>query len=220
LAEQAPQALFGITTGARVAEYIRTLVWNGTLKAGDRVRQEEIATALGVSRIPVREGLVAVESEGLVRHEPQKGVFVVGLDRDFVRDHYALLGLVLGYVIEQASRREEKDLARRLDGLRHRLDAAHTVEEVFPLGLEFKELICEVGGSARVQAAVGRMERLVPGNVYAEIPGAIEVTKHGVAAVAEAIAAGDGDAASSACREMTRALGDLVIAELARRDML
>lgn len=66
-ADAVSDGLFEMTTGARVAEYIRQLIWNGSLRPGDRVLQGEIAAALGVSRIPVREGLVAVESEGLVR---------------------------------------------------------------------------------------------------------------------------------------------------------
>jgi len=37
-----------------VAVHIRSLVFNGELRQGDRMRQDEIAQRLGVSRIPVR----------------------------------------------------------------------------------------------------------------------------------------------------------------------
>jgi DNA-binding GntR family transcriptional regulator len=218
--QHAPEALFGITTGARVAEYIRQLIWDGDLRAGDRVRQEEIAAALGVSRVPVREGLVALESEGLVRHEPQRGVFVVGLDRDFVRDHYELLGLVLGYVIEQAATRGDARLKTRLEELSDRLSAAATPESVFPLGLEFKEMMVEEAGSARVRAAVRGMERLVPGNLHERVPGTVDVTRSGIAKIADALQRGDGEAAATECRLMTRALGQRVVQELERRGML
>jgi DNA-binding GntR family transcriptional regulator len=218
-AQFVPDALFGMTTGARVAEYIRTLIWNGTLRAGDRVRQNEIASALGVSRVPVREGLVAVESEGLVRHEPQRGVFVARLDRRFVRDHYAILGLVLGYVIEHAANRGDGELKRRVNDLSRRLASAKSAEDVFPLGVEFKELVNSVGGSARSRAAVAGMERLVPGNMHEEIPGAIEVTRSGITRIGGAIEDGDGLAAAAACREMTSALGQLVVTEMERRHL-
>jgi DNA-binding GntR family transcriptional regulator len=199
---------------------VRKLVWDGELRAGDRVRQEEIASALGVSRVPVREGLVALESEGLVRHEPQKGVFVVGLDQGFVRDHYELLGLVLGYIIEQATDRDDPDLRDRLADLNERLKNAQTPETVFPIALEFKETTYAVGGSARARAAVRGMERLVPGNLHEEIPGAVDITRSGISEIAEAIQHGDGPAANSACRTMTRELGQLVLRELERRGLL
>ena len=64
MSELPRDALFETSTGARVAEYVRGLIFEGRLRAGDRVLQAEIAQALGVSRIPVREGLVALESEG------------------------------------------------------------------------------------------------------------------------------------------------------------
>jgi DNA-binding GntR family transcriptional regulator len=192
LSDDAARPVFGISTGARVAEYVRSLVWDGKLRAGDRVAQAEIATALGMSRIPVREGLVALEAEGLVRHEPQRGVFVVGLDRAFVRDHYALLGLVLAHVIEQA----------------------------VPLAVEFKERVCHAGGSARARAAVGAMERLVPGNLHAQVPEAIGLTRAGVAAIGEAIALGDAVRAAAETRSMTNRLGEAVIRELERRGII
>lgn len=210
-------ALFGTTTGARVADYVRGLIWDGALRPGDRVRQEQIAAALGVSRIPVREGLVALESEGLVRHEPQRGVFVEALDADFIADHYALLGLVLGYVIEQATRRRDPAFVEQIDALADRVAAARTAEEIFPLAVRFKELVCKAGASARARAAVGAMERLVPGNLHARVPAAIPVTRSGIPAIARAIAAGEGHDAAEHTREMTRALAEAVAAELVRR---
>lgn len=212
--------LFGTSTGARVADHVRGLVWQGVLRAGDRVRQADIAAALGVSRIPVREGLVALESEGLVRHEPQRGVFVAGLDRAFVSDHYALLGLVLGYVIEQAALRGDHGFQKELGDLSERVARAQTAEEIFPLAVRFKELVCSAGGSTRARAAVASMERLVPGNLHAEVPGAIEVTRSGIPAIAASIAIGDGRSAATQTRRMTRHLGEAVLAELVRRGIV
>jgi DNA-binding GntR family transcriptional regulator len=184
------------------------------------VRQGEIASALGVSRIPVREGLVALESEGLVRHEPQRGVFVVGLDRAFVRDHYDLLGLVLGHVIERAVQRRDRRFDKELGELGGRVASTTSAEEMFPLAVEFKELVCRVAGSARARAAVSALERLVPGNLHAQVPGAVEVTRSGIAAILEAVRSDDGALAAARTREMARRLGERVTSELERRRMI
>ena len=57
-------ALVRRNVGEIVADHIRRLVFDGSLADGERVPQREIAEALGVSSIPVREALVALEREG------------------------------------------------------------------------------------------------------------------------------------------------------------
>ena len=85
-----------LTSGEQAALYIRRLVFDGDLKPGDRVPQDVVAAALGMSRIPVREALIALEREGWVTIETHRGAFVNGFDRQAVRDHYALFALIYG----------------------------------------------------------------------------------------------------------------------------
>ena len=51
----------------RVTESIRDLILSGEMAPGSRIRQEELAERFGTSRIPVREALRRLESDGLVR---------------------------------------------------------------------------------------------------------------------------------------------------------
>lgn len=55
---------------------IRSQIISGKLKPGEPIRQNEIATTLGVSRMPVREALRNLEAEGLVTFYPRRGVVV------------------------------------------------------------------------------------------------------------------------------------------------
>ena len=66
----------GGAASARVAAFVRDLVLRDELKPGDRIRQEDIAERLGISRAPVREALRMLEAEGLTEHEPNKGARV------------------------------------------------------------------------------------------------------------------------------------------------
>ena len=63
-------------SSARVAAYLREAILGGVLKPGDRIRQEEVASQLGASRLPVREALRMLEAEGLTEHEAHKGARV------------------------------------------------------------------------------------------------------------------------------------------------
>ena len=51
------------SSGDQAALYIRRLIFDGQLRPGGRVPQDEVAKSLGISRIPVREALIALEAE-------------------------------------------------------------------------------------------------------------------------------------------------------------
>ena len=74
----APVARRSVSEG--VADHIRELVFLGELRDGERVPQREIAEALGVSSVPVREALASLQREGVVTLEPNRGAFINGLD--------------------------------------------------------------------------------------------------------------------------------------------
>lgn len=72
----------GQTTSERIAAHLREAILNGELAPGSRIRQEEIAERLGTSRLPVREALRMLETEGLTQLEANKSARVPALDRD------------------------------------------------------------------------------------------------------------------------------------------
>ena len=59
---------------------VKSMIFRGSLGPGQRLVERTLARELGVSRIPVREGLARLESEGLVRSVPNSATFV----EDFV----------------------------------------------------------------------------------------------------------------------------------------
>jgi len=67
------------------------LVIKGELRPGDQIRQDEMAAALGVSRVPLREALRVLASEGLLTHRLHQGYFVADLSVDEFRQIVALL---------------------------------------------------------------------------------------------------------------------------------
>jgi DNA-binding GntR family transcriptional regulator len=70
------------TVAASVADILRRRIVNGEYAGGEQIRQEAVAAELSVSRIPVREALLQLESEGLVNIHTHRGAMVVDLTRD------------------------------------------------------------------------------------------------------------------------------------------
>jgi DNA-binding GntR family transcriptional regulator len=62
-----------------IAEALRQAIQHGLFQEGQSLRQDEIATQFGVSRIPVREALRQLEAEGLVIFHPNRGAMVSSL---------------------------------------------------------------------------------------------------------------------------------------------
>src|SRR5688500_2191982 len=73
---------------------LRAMIFSGELRAGQPMRQEEIARRLGVSRLPVREALNRLATEGLVELKPRRGFFVTSLNADEIEDIFDMRALL------------------------------------------------------------------------------------------------------------------------------
>lgn len=67
-----------------VRDGLREAILLGEFETGHQLRQDEVAERFGTSRIPVREALRQLESEGLVTFHPNRGAVVKGLSLDDV----------------------------------------------------------------------------------------------------------------------------------------
>jgi DNA-binding GntR family transcriptional regulator len=70
------------TTSQWLFDELRAAVIRGDYKAGQPIRQEEVAEKYNVSRMPVREVMRLLEAEGLVEQRPHRGAVVAELDAD------------------------------------------------------------------------------------------------------------------------------------------
>jgi DNA-binding GntR family transcriptional regulator len=211
--------LVHISAGREAALYIRRLIFDGDLPAGSRVPQGEIAEALGISRIPVREAIVALEREGLVTLEPHRGAFVAVVDRAMVRDNYELFGLVYGFAAQRTAERADEKVVEEIKTALDNLTAAQEPLDVLQRTYEFNGHILNVGGTPRLRVLAEMMSGILPGNLFELIEGAIEIGKLGSAATYLAIRQHDGDAAFASCRSMMSAHGDLAVEYLAARGL-
>ena len=104
--------LKGRTLAGRIADLLREEILDGAHPPGGPLRQDALAALYGVSRIPVREALLQLEGEGLVRIEPHRGAIVAPLSAEEIADVFDLR-LMLEPRLLRASlpRLEETDFA-------------------------------------------------------------------------------------------------------------
>jgi len=75
---------------ALVREQLINWIMDGTLKRDQRISEDEIATKLGVSRMPVREAFRIMESMGLIQSTPYAGSVVRKLTKEETKEIYIL----------------------------------------------------------------------------------------------------------------------------------
>jgi len=74
----------------QITTELRRRILNGQLAEGTTLRQERLASELGVSRIPLREAIRHLEAEGLVVSELHKGTVVSSLSPDELEELFGI----------------------------------------------------------------------------------------------------------------------------------
>ncbi|MEV0209818.1 MULTISPECIES: GntR family transcriptional regulator [unclassified Streptomyces] len=96
----------------RVLAGLRQEIISGTLRPGDRLVERELADRFGVSRVPVREAIRALVTEGFVHFETPRRALVRRLTRDDVRELFELREALEVYAAGlAAARATPEDLA-------------------------------------------------------------------------------------------------------------
>lgn len=89
-ARDVPLGLADQSLSAKIYEELRERIIEGIVPAGERIRERELAEEFNVSRIPIREAMPRLESEGFVRIVPRKGAVVTEMTLTDVEELFAV----------------------------------------------------------------------------------------------------------------------------------
>lgn len=138
---------------------IRSAIISGRLHPGTMVTEMELADALGFSRVPVREALRTLVSEGFVEVLHGRGVRVAGIDMRRVRDEFELRLTLEPAAVAIACQRVAKldlgELEYITANLRERIDAAD-LDAAARLNAEFHHAVIRLAQNTH-------FENLLPG---------------------------------------------------------
>lgn len=135
----------------------------GVYQPGERIREEEVAQRLGISRGPVREALRVLGQDGVVKLEPWKGARVNQLRPEQASDTFEMLAVVYGAVARLAARRASD---RQIDAYcRDSTKFARWAEQGRPfpdlvnLAYQMGNTLTECCGSPAAEAMIRRLAR-------------------------------------------------------------
>lgn len=139
-----------------VVAVMRRAIILGELPPGLHLEEPALATKFGVSRIPIREALTRLAHEGLVRLEPRRGAFVVGITEEDIRDIYELRLLLETYAIRAAAERAKPGDLEPLRVYADRMSDAvreHQHDRIAGPDVNFHRHLVVLSGNQRLLAA-------------------------------------------------------------------
>ncbi|MFC7326315.1 GntR family transcriptional regulator [Marinactinospora rubrisoli] len=108
----------------RTYHFTKDAILSRRYAGGELISEGDIAADVGVSRTPVREALLRLQAEGLVRLYPKRGALVVPVSQQEVDDVIETRRLVEGFTAERAAAapaERRRELVARLDALLERM---------------------------------------------------------------------------------------------------
>jgi DNA-binding GntR family transcriptional regulator len=164
-----------------VAAYVREMIMSGEVRPGEFLRMDRIAAAVGVSNTPVREGLLALSSQGFVRQIPRRGFVVAALRRQDIQDLFWAQALLAAELAVRAAKRMTLEQLARLDEIDrayHQATAAGEDAKVVALGHAFHREINLSADSMRLATLLGSVVRTLPLQFYSTIEGWVDSSQH------------------------------------------
>jgi DNA-binding GntR family transcriptional regulator len=208
---------------ARVASYLREAIMAGELRALEYIRTEHLASQLGVSATPVREALMVLQSEGVVRWEPRRGFRVLPLRRQDVLDLFALQAHVAGELAARATAELSPSDIQELRDTQAALCAAAAsgdLARVGELNHDLHRTINRAAASDRLASTLNMLTHHVPRSYYARISGWTDATVTDHDEILLALSRRDPEAARVAMDRHITHIGELLVDHLGRSGAL
>jgi len=210
------------STPELIAERLRDAITRGRLAAGQQLGEANLAAQFEVSRGPLREAMQRLVAEGLLRSERNRGIFVIELTDDDVRDVYQARKAIERAAVTEVLRGDPAAAAARLRGPVDAMRAAAARGDLTAAAdsdQEFHEVLVDCAGSPRLHRAMRTLlseTRILLGELEEAYPDLREQVREHVV-LRKAIGTGD---QAAAVRLVDEHMDDAVRRLLARRARL
>jgi DNA-binding GntR family transcriptional regulator len=211
---------YGVKEKDQVVSHIINLVLTGKLRSGDRVDRNEIATDLGMSRVPIQEAVVQLEHDGILSTRYHRGAFVERFDEAVIREHHELYGLLNGIASARAAADPTPRIVDRLNSLLQTMRANVESRAFEEAGWEYRRTINDEYAGPRLHAAIRGSHSFIPRVFWVTYQNNHDDMLPFYEAENAAIIGHDPAAAQAACVDRAELMARIMLAELVRRRVL
>jgi len=204
----------------RVYEAIKLAIMDGRIQPGQRLVQDVLAHQFGVSRSPIREAIVRLAQEGLVRLEPHRGAVVRTMSEREIDEIYEVRLILEPYAVERAAElatQEEIERAVAIQEQAEREQASMELADMFRVNGDFhRVVVTPCRNDLLISMLTSLWERQIAFQmftIYARAEGAIDTMVREHRAIIEAFRARDRDEVRARVQEHVRAARALTAQE-------
>jgi DNA-binding GntR family transcriptional regulator len=197
----------GLPLGEAVFRALRESLRSGLYRPGDRLREEEVATRLQVSRTPVREAFGRLVSKGLVVPGQGRGLIVRRLDTAEVVELYAMREILEAAAARLAARHASEPEIESLRDIESQFAVVGSDPQAMArLNRLFHESIFAASRNRYLDSALQELQDAIAllGRTTYSVDGRPGAASREHAELIEAIAAHDGDRAEAIARAHIR----------------
>lgn len=147
---------------------LRSWIESGRLAPNANLRIGPLAAELGMSPTPVREALRMLQSQGLIAHDPHRGMSVADYRNVRVEEVYELRGVIEPLAARLAAERATEEDLDRIRAVHRELDAAvrsnspQALTEAVTLNARWHQAIFQAAGSTALVETMDRIYALTP----------------------------------------------------------
>ena len=157
-----PPALQTRSLREQVYEFLRDEMNRGDLQPGAFLDLNALAERLGISRTPLREALLQLESQGFVTVVPRRGFRLNPLSLDDIRHYYEIIGALEAATLKEygaALTRADVARMRRLNVEMGQALAADDFAGYYDLNVTFHETYMALTDNRNLRALVGSLKQ-------------------------------------------------------------
>jgi DNA-binding GntR family transcriptional regulator len=143
----------------QVYSSLLTMLLDGRWQPDSRINDSALASELGVSRTPVREALIQLETEGLLACDPNRGFFLPPLRSEEAREIYPILWSLEQLAVFLAAG-DSGDLRKRLDQASSRAAVSTDSAAVLKRDRAWHAALVDASGNTRLIDLARRIEAL------------------------------------------------------------
>ena len=190
-------------------KHLETQIIRGELRPGQQIKEQEVASSLGISRSPLREAFKILEADGLLRREPRRGVFVSELSSLDIWEIYTLKIALYGLAVKLAMDNMTTADLERLEGIVDEMEEVVSREKdpdiirYEELNQLFHETTASIAGNRRLlrmQQSLNNQIKRISFRSYAD-PKHLKDSCRYHRRIIKAIKSGDKEAAERLTRE-------------------
>lgn len=209
------------TLETQVYQVLRTAILERQLASGERLVQDELATKLGTSRIPVRDALKRLEVEGLVTADERGSYFVSVFGVEDLEEIYGLRALLEPYAAAKATKKlaaSELEALERLVQDMAQAVAAQDKERYVQLNEDFHTLLYEASQQRRLVRMIKSLWSGQPPLTPITVPERLARSQQEHQALLDALKEGNVGAAEALMRLHIQNAGQALKAKLASEE--